>query len=721
MPNRGTLGPLLVVDHHPDGSRLAPALDELIGPLLEDGGVQPQVVLGHPDRPQGPAGILPLRLGEARLDPCLDDVLAPLRGLALKGLLQQEAPRRDGLGDLVLAGVHALHLGGRRHPDEVAVRRLRKADVGEVVPPGEDELVVAGAAGGVRHGYEQLRRRGLVDLAQQIAPRHVVVARLPQHDDDVGEQEEDAGVVGVDGGLVGRRELQEVGGEDEAALGLQVGGPRLDHVPQPVGDVGLVRQGIVHGADVGDDVSRLEHGLQRRVGDGQRGDDLVDEQAVPRQPLHGLDEERADGLLAGLADALPEARLLVEEGVEQRREVLARLDVVLVALGEPGEPLEEEPGHGEGAEGVLGPGGVAVAARRPGGGREVHGRRLHVLDGVLLRLVHDPAQLFDEGRVDLQDAVRRLGEQLLELLLGRAEALDGPLLGVVPKVVGHRLDQLPHLEHVALLRVDELAHLHAQLNLLVLGEGLVAVERRGLRGRAAQLAGGQEDGLAKQLDQRRVRPVLAQRRVDDVVLVVGHLFELGGLGRHDGAGRQEEVNVDVADVLRLQGLVERRHDVGGVVALDHLLDEVGGVLLAEQGRRAAGPPPPGRVGGLEMGLDIVGELPEVPEEAKGQAAVDLVALELARQVVDDAVEGRAGRDGDAREGPEAGGREDVDLDAGAVEGVVGRGRGPMEDEHGQLAQQRVCGVVESDVLGRERQLVRDTHHGESRLVSGRRS
>lgn len=79
-------------------------------------------------------------------------------------------------------------------------------------------------------------------------------------------------------------------------------------------------------------------------------------------------------------------------------------------------------------------------------------------------------------------------------------------------------------------------------------------------------------------------------------------------------------------------------------------------------------------------------------------------------MVDDAVEGRAGRDGDAREALEAGGREDVDLDARAVERVVGRGRGPVEDEDGQLAQQRVGGVVEDDVLGRERQLVRDTHH-----------
>ena len=79
-------------------------------------------------------------------------------------------------------------------------------------------------------------------------------------------------------------------------------------------------------------------------------------------------------------------------------------------------------------------------------------------------------------------------------------------------------------------------------------------------------------------------------------------------------------------------------------------------------------------------------------------------------MVDDAVEGRVRRDGDARVRLEAGWGVNVDLDPRAVECVVRRRGGTMEDEDGEVAEEGVGGVVEGDMLGRKRQLLRHTNH-----------
>src|SRR4051812_12520530 len=107
----------------------------------------------------------------------------------------------------------------------------------------------------------------------------------------------------------------------------------------------LVLQRIVHGADVGDNVPRLEHHLEGWVRDGKTADNLINEQAVSRKALNRLDEDGPNSLLPLLRHTVSETGLVVEKRIEQLREVLAGTDVVLIALGKLGEPLQEDPRH----------------------------------------------------------------------------------------------------------------------------------------------------------------------------------------------------------------------------------------------------------------------------------------------------------------------------------------------------------------------------------------
>lgn len=66
---------------------------------------------------------------------------------------------------------------------------------------------------------------------------------------------------------------------------------------------------------------------------------------------------------------------------------------------------------------------------------------------------------------------------------------------------------------------------------------------------------------------------------------------------------------------------------------------------------------------------------------------------------------------------EAGRCEDMDLDTGAVEGIVGGGRGAVEDEDREMAQQGVDGLIKSDMIGREGQIVGNANHGDGGVLS----
>lgn len=114
---------------------------------------------------------------------------------------------------------------------------------------------------------------------------------------------------------------------------------------------------------------------------------------------------------------------------------------------------------------------------------------------------------------------------------------------------------------------------------------------------------------------------------------------------------------------------------------------------------------------LEVIFDGVRELSKVLEEPKREPTANFVTLELAGQVVDDAIEGRVGRDGDSRKRLEACRAVDVDLDPGAVEGIIRGGGRSMEYQNRQMAEERIVGIVKSDMLMGERQLLGDTNHG----------
>lgn len=92
-------------------------------------------------------------------------------------------------------------------------------------------------------------------------------------------------------------------------------------------------------------------------------------------------------------------------------------------------------------------------------------------------------------------------------------------------------------------------------------------------------------------------------------------------------------------MLGLERILNGRQHGGGVVALDHRRHDVGDMLVAKERRVRAGLPASGGVRIPQMGADAVRELGEAAKEAKGEGAVDVVALELARQAGNDAVKG----------------------------------------------------------------------------------
>lgn len=79
-------------------------------------------------------------------------------------------------------------------------------------------------------------------------------------------------------------------------------------------------------------------------------------------------------------------------------------------------------------------------------------------------------------------------------------------------------------------------------------------------------------------------------------------------------------------------------------------------------------------------------------------------------MVDGGIERRVGRDGDSGIGVKASGGEDVNLDARAVEGGIGGGGGAMEDVDGEIGQEGIGGVVESDLLLGHSKLLGDSNH-----------
>ncbi len=97
--------------------------------------------------------------------------------------------------------------------------------------------------------------------------------------------------------------------------------------------------------------------------------------------------------------------MIVKKGVEELREVLTGPDVVLITIRKLWKPLKKDLGHCENTACILGFVGAAQPRNRE--------RMFHIPEGLLFRLVHDPAELLHKGRVDLKDAVGRFGKQPL--------------------------------------------------------------------------------------------------------------------------------------------------------------------------------------------------------------------------------------------------------------------------------------------------------------------
>ncbi len=114
----------------------------------------------------------------------------------------------------------------------------------------------------------------------------------------------------------------------------------------------------------------------------------------------------------------------------------------------------------------------------------------------------------------------------------------------------------------------------------------------------------------------------------------------------------------------------------------------------------------------ETSSDQLWQLFKVLEQTKGEASTYLVALLVSWKEIHRLVEGRVWRDGDAGEALESTSRKDVNLDTGAVEGGIGRRGGAMEDEDWQISKVRIGGIVETDLVLRQGQLVRDSDHFE---------
>lgn len=110
VANRRTLGPLFVIDNHTDGCWLSSTVDELMGAFLKHRGMQAQTTIWHSHGSKSPARILSLSLWEASLDSCPNNFFIPFRSFALVRILKKEAPRGDGLADLVFSGMGISHV-----------------------------------------------------------------------------------------------------------------------------------------------------------------------------------------------------------------------------------------------------------------------------------------------------------------------------------------------------------------------------------------------------------------------------------------------------------------------------------------------------------------------------------------------------------------------------------------------------------------------------------
>lgn len=142
------------------------------------------------------------------------------------------------------------------------------------------------------------------------------------------------------------------------------------------------------------------------------------------------------------------------------------------------------------------------------------------------------------------------------------------------------------------------------------------------------------------------------------------------------------------------------------------------MLFAEQCRSGAGSLS-SRIRGLEdqASLDNLRQFLEVFQQSKRNSPTNFVSLLVSRKMIYGLVERRIRRDGDARVALKSSSSKDVDLDSGAIEGGIGRRRGAMEDEDWQISKVRVGGVVETDLVLRQGQLVCDPNHLESSLMA----
>lgn len=120
-----------------------------------------------------------------------------------------------------------------------------------------------------------------------------------------------------------------------------------------------------------------------------------------------------------------------------------------------------------------------------------------------------------------------------------------------------------------------------------------------------------------------------------------------------------------------------------------------------------------RIRGLEdqAAFDSFWELRKILQQPKRHATTYLVTLLLAREVIDRLIEGRLRRDGDPRIALRPCCSEDVYLDAGTAEGRIRGRRSAMEDVDRQVCKLGIIGMVESDLVFRQGQLWRDSHHG----------
>ena len=119
----------------------------------------------------------------------------------------------------------------------------------------------------------------------------------------------------------------------------------------------------------------------------------------------------------------------------------------------------------------------------------------------------------------------------------------------------------------------------------------------------------------------------------------------------------------------------------------------------------------------KVGLDDLGEFGEVLEQTKGKPSVHFVPLAFSRKVVYNRVKWRIWRDGQAGKCLEASRAVDVDLNPGAVVGIVCCGGRTMEYKQWEVPELGVDGVVKSNMLWNQSELLCDTNHSEWRQVA----